>query len=350
MMISPREASHPPLAEKSTPASAATGASGSSASAGTRFAVVIVNYNGGPMLAECVDSVLCEGVPPDQIIVVDNGSRDSSIDDLLASTPAVRVLRNPCNAGFARAVNQGIQKAAAEFVLLLNNDAALDRGALQAFAAGFDQFSNMAIAGGQLHYPNGRLQSAFAPLPSLTEEIVPRALLKLFAPRRFARKSTSDKPMQVECVLGACLCVRASVLPRLGLLDEDFFFFFEEIAWCQRASRMGFEVFYLPAARCMHGHGQTADRFRGPARVEYQRSKLLYFRINRGAAAYWAVSAMMVVSTLINALAGALACVATLFLNRKLRLKTATYWYLLGWNLFFRPASWGLPDKCPPSA
>ncbi len=349
MMIPSPGASHPPLAEKSAPAAAAAGASGSSASAGARFAVVIVNYNGGPMLAACVDSVLREGVPPDQIIVVDNGSRDSSIANLAADTPAVRVLRNACNAGFARAVSQGIRQAAAELILLLNNDAALDRGALQAFAAGFDQLPNMAIAGGQLHYPDGRLQSAFAPLPSLTEEIVPRALLKLFAPRRFARKSASDKPTQVECVLGACLCVRAAALPRLGLLDEHFFFFFEEMEWCQRAGRMGLEVFYLPAARCMHGHGQTADRFRGPARVEYQRSKLLYFRITRGAAAYLTVSAMMVLSTLINALAGALACMATLFLNRKLRLKTATYWYLLGWNLCFRPPSWGLPDKCPRS-
>jgi N-acetylglucosaminyl-diphospho-decaprenol L-rhamnosyltransferase len=330
----------------------------SDSQAGTRFAVIIVNYNGGDLLKVCAGSVLAEGVYPSRILVVDNGSRDQSIEDLLerySPGPAgssITVLRNGCNAGFSRAVNQGIRHALAEahppeFVLLLNNDAQLDPGALHAFAEGFDSRPTLAIAGGQLRYPDGRLQSAFAPLPSLAEEILPRFLLRLIAGDRFRRKSIADQSMPVESVLGACIAVRAATLPRLGLLDEDFFFFFEEIEWCRRAHQLGFNVVYLPQARAIHGQGQTADRFRGPARVEYQRSKLNYFRKTRSLPAYLLLSAVLVLRTLINALAGAVACLATLCLNRRIRSRTHTYWYLIGWHLLLRPSSWGLPDKCP---
>jgi GT2 family glycosyltransferase len=319
--------------------------------AGARFSVVMVNYNGGPMLQECVLSVVREGVSASKIIVVDNGSRDDSIELARRSIDGLAVIRNSCNAGFARAVNQGIKRSQAEtlpaeFVLLLNNDAQLEPGALRAFADGFDSLPNLAIAGGQLRYPDERLQSAFAPLPSLAEEILPLVLLKLISPRRFRRKTVVDNPISVESVLGACLCVRSAILPRLGLLDEDYFFFFEEIEWCQRASRMGAGVYYLPAVCAIHGQGQTANRFRGPSRVEYQRSKLTFFRKTRTPAVYLAVSAVLVLRTLINALSGAVMGAATLFLNKGLRLKAGTYWYLFFWHVLLRPASWGLPGKC----
>jgi hypothetical protein len=321
------------------------------ATAAARFSVVIVNYNGGPMLQGCVLSAVRDGVLASQIIVVDNGSRDGSIDDLERSIDGVAVIRNSCNTGFARAVNQGIElvladTSPAEFILLLNNDAQLEPGALRAFADGFDSLPNLAIAGGQLRYPDGRLQSAFAPLPSLAEEILPLILLKMLFPHRFRRKTVVDKPISVECVLGACLSVRSAILPRLGLLDEDYFFFFEEIEWCQRASRMGAEVYYLPGASAIHGQGQTANRFRGPSRVEYQRSKLTFFRKTRTPAAYFVVSAVLVLRTLINALSGAVMCAATLFLNERIRLRTGTYWYLFFWHVLLRPASWGLPGNC----
>ncbi len=318
--------------------------------AGRRFSAVIVNYDGGAMLSGSVRSCLREGIPPVQIVVIDNGSRDVSMEDLEKEIPALNLIRNPCNAGFARAVNQGIRQTASEFVLLLNNDAQLECGALAAFAACFDRLPRLAIAGGQLHDPGGRLQSAFAPLPSVAEELLPLSLLRLLAPNRFRRKTLQTEPIAVESVFGACLSIRAAVLPAFGLLDEDYFFFYEEIEWCQRARRMGLEVWYLPSVRVTHVGGATANRFRGPARVEYQRSKLTFFRKTRGPAAYSIVSTFLVLRTLINALACALACAVTLFLNRKLRGKAATYWYLFLWHLLFRPAHWGLPGKCPPDS
>ena len=85
----------------------------SASNTGAWFSVVIVNYNGGAMLRGCVRSALHEGVPAPQIIIVDSGSQDDSIENLKRSVDAVGVIRNSCNAGFARAVNQGIKRATA---------------------------------------------------------------------------------------------------------------------------------------------------------------------------------------------------------------------------------------------
>jgi hypothetical protein len=81
--------------------------------------------------------------------------------------------------------------------------------------------------------------------------------------------------------------------------------------------------------------------------VEYQRSKLIFFRKTSNRAAYLLVSAIIVLRTAVNALAGAVACLATLFVNRRLRRRVHTYWYLLFWHLLLRPATWGLPGRCP---
>lgn len=314
---------------------------------GKRFSAVIVNYDGGDMLTDCVRSALREGVPTAQIVIVDNGSRDDSLATLEQNIPGTKTIRNPCNTGFAGAVNQGLAAACGDFVLLLNNDAQLQPGVLQAFAEAFDRIPRLAIAGGQLRYPDGRLQNAIAPLPTLAAELLPYIFLKWMAPRRFQMKTAVDVPIPVESVIGACLAVRRAILPELGVMDEDYFFFFEETEWCQRAGRLGFQVYHLPAARALHLQGRTANRFRGDARVEFQRSKLIFFKKSRTLGVYLAVSALLVIKTIVNAFANTILCAITLFSIPRLRIKTRVYWHVLAWHLLGRPASWGLPGKCP---
>ncbi|HEV2289992.1 MAG TPA: glycosyltransferase family 2 protein [Candidatus Acidoferrales bacterium] len=315
---------------------------------GARFSVVIVNYNGGALLTDCVQSVVRENVPAAQIIVVDNGSRDDSVLQLERGVPGVKIIHNSCNAGFARAVNQGLAQSSADFVLLLNNDAQLQPGALHAFAEAFDRIPKLAIAGGQLRHSDGRLQNAIAPFPTLAAEIIPRALLQWMFPRRFRGKSDASAPIAVESVIGACLCVRRSALEKLGPMGEDYFFFMEETDWCRRAHRLGLEVYYIPAAQAIHVQGHTANRFRSDARIEFQRSKLIYFKNNRARSVYWFISVLLPAKAFINALANSLACILTLFTVKNLRAKSRGYWRIAAWHALARPASWGLPDKCPP--
>ncbi|HKV28495.1 MAG TPA: glycosyltransferase family 2 protein [Candidatus Acidoferrales bacterium] len=315
---------------------------------GARFSAVIVNYEGGASLLDCVRSVFQEGVPAARIIVVDNGSHDDSLTVLPEEIPGATIICNACNAGFARAVNQGLSAAAGDFVLLLNNDAQLQPGALRAFTEAFDRIPSLAIAGGQLRFPDGRLQNAIAPFPTLTAELVPRALLQWVFPRRFRGKTTSEAPVAVESVIGACLVVRRSILQELGPLDEDYFFFLEETEWCQRARRLGFEVWYLPGARALHVQAQTANRFRSQARIEFQRSKLTFFRKSRSRPAYFFVSLLLPVKSLVNAAANTIVCILTLFLLKRLRAKALVYWRMFAWHILGRPEGWGLPGKCPP--
>ena len=319
----------------------------SSRPCGQRFSVIIVNYNGLDTLVGAAGSALREGVPARQIVVVDNGSSDLSLEQLQALAPAAPILRNGCNAGFARAVNRGIRATSSEFVLLLNNDAELQPGALAAFAQAFDARQKLAIAGGQLRYPNGGLQSAFAPLPTLMQEFVPVNFLKWARPNVYVRSTSDETTREVESVFGACLAVRSEALGSIGLLDEDFFFYFEEIDWCLRARRLGWQVCYVAAARAVHLLAHTADRYRGDARIELQRSKLLYFRKHSSALGYGLLSTYLVVRTFINAFSGSLGLLCTLGLKRKLRTKTGAYWRMAQWHASGRPDSWGLPGKCP---
>ncbi|HEV2617591.1 MAG TPA: glycosyltransferase family 2 protein [Candidatus Acidoferrales bacterium] len=317
---------------------------------GARFSAVIVNYDGGAALVDCVRSIFREGVAAAQIIVVDNGSHDNSLANLAKEISGTTMIRNACNAGFARAVNQGLSKTTGDFVLLLNNDAQLQPGALRAFAEAFDRIPSLAIAGGQLLFPDGRLQNAIAPFPTLTGELLPRALLQWLSPLRFRGKTASQIPVAVESVIGACLVVRRSILPKLGLMDEDYFFFLEETEWCHRARQLGFEIYYLPGAQALHVQAQTANRFRSQARIEFQRSKLTFFRKTRSRPAYWVVSLLLPAKIFVNAAANTIICVFTFFLSKHFRVKAHTYWRIFAWHMLGRPQSWGLPGKCPQQA
>lgn len=314
--------------------------------AGKRFTVIIVNYNGNAMLLDCVLSALKEGVPPGQIIVVDNASQDDSVENLVNNAPGVTIIYNKCNAGFSTAVNQGLRQVKTEYALILNNDAALQPGALAAFVNTFEKQHNVGLAGGQLFYPDGRQQNSVAAIPNLATELIPKALLKIVQPVRFSGKLEGNEPIPVDSVIGACLAIRVVALDRIGLLDEDFFFYMEETEWCFRARRMGVAVYYVPEARATHAQGKTANSFRAQARIEFQRSKLLFFKKAYGLAEYWLCLFFLVIRSMVNTAANTLLCLITLCLIARQRKKTTSYWYISVWYALGMPREWGLPGKC----
>jgi N-acetylglucosaminyl-diphospho-decaprenol L-rhamnosyltransferase len=311
-----------------------------------RFSIVVINYNGEKMLLDCAQSVIAADMGEHQLIVVDNGSRDNSLQQLQSHFPHCRIIRNGCNAGFARAVNKGLREVATEFAILLNNDARLDYAAPKALAEMFDSHAQAAILGGRLRYEDGRLQNAVAAFPTLTAEILPKALLRWFSPQRYAGRPTGDAPLLVETVIGALLAVRMDAAKQIGLLDEDFFFFLEETEWCLRATQRGWQVWHVPDAVAIHAQGGTAKRYNALARVEYQRSKLLYFR-KTAPAHYLLILIILFIKACLNALFNGIACALSLGLLPRLRDKTSVYFHVLWWYLRGRPEEVGLPDKCP---
>lgn len=317
--------------------------------AALRFSVVIVNYNGGDMLLDCVRSVLESGLPMRQVVVVDNGSRDGSMARLEAMWPAGVSVRMGCNAGFARAVNRGLAEVTTEFALLLNNDARLEPGAWNALSEVFDQKARAAFLGGRLLHEDGRLQNAVAPFPRLYADFLPRALLRAVWPARYRGRPKGDAPLRVESLIGAMFAVRMAAVREFGALDEDFFFFLEETEWCHRAARRGWEVWHVPAARAVHAQGATAKKHNALARIEYHRSRLIYFR--KTLPAWYPLSLSLAwLKAGLNAVGNLVLAVLTLGLAPRVRAKAAVSARVFGWYVQGRPAGVGLPDKCPADA
>ena len=314
--------------------------------AAARFTVIVVNYNGGAMMSACARSLAVSGVSPAQIVVVDNGSRDDSLAQLELAVPGCQVIRMGCNAGFARAVNRGLSTVATEFALLFNNDARLEAGAFEALAAHFAEHPRAALVGGRLLYEDGRLQNAVAPFPRVWDEVLPKSLMRRLYPARYQSRPTGDQPLEVESLIGALFAVRMAAVREFGMLDEDFFFFLEETEWCQRAQTFGWQVWHLPDARAIHAQGGTAKRYNALARIEYQRSKRLYYKKTLPKL-YLLAWALLLLKAASNALFNGVLYLLGGGLSSRHRARTAVYWRVLGWYLAACPAHIGLPDKCP---
>lgn len=314
-----------------------------------RFTAIIVNYNGGQLLLDCVRSIQNAGLKPAQIIVIDNGSRDPSMAELQQQIPGCRVVLMGCNAGFAKAVNQGLRQTGTDYAVLINNDARLDANAFMALSEAFDAHPKAAFVGGRLLNEDGSLQNAIAPFPRLSSELLPRRLRKWLWPERAEGRHSAEQDIRVESVIGALFSIRMAATRQIGGLDEDFFFFLEETEWCHRAWQQGWEVWHVPAAQAIHLQGATAKKFNALARIEFHRSRLAYFR-KTSPSSYPMVLIITWLKAIVNALSNTLAVVLTLGLSAKVRQKAAVYWRILGWYLAGCPSDVGLPDKCPPTA
>ncbi|MGC9238088.1 MAG: glycosyltransferase family 2 protein [Acidithiobacillus sp.] len=311
------------------------------------FDVIIVNYNGAGVLGAALSSCLAEGVPATSCIVVDNGSRDASQALVRDDFPGVIWIGNPCNAGFARAVNQGLRQARAKLVLILNNDAELLPGALASLSACFAAHPQAAVIAPRLVDAAGAAQNVAAPWPRWWREILPKSLLKRLAPQHFGgRLAQVGEDRTVASVIGAAMAVRRSAVANFGPMDEDFFFYLEETEWCERAWRHGWQVWFCPRASVRHRLGATAKRFEAAARIEFHRSRLLYARKVEG---FWAWAFLVLwlpIRTAIDWLAQGILTLASLGALAAARQRFRVYGHLLVWHLRGRPSHLGLPDKC----
>ncbi|MCC6738449.1 MAG: glycosyltransferase family 2 protein [Planctomycetia bacterium] len=317
--------------------------------------VIVVSWNTHELLEPCLASV-ADFAPGAELVVVDNGSSDGSADMVRARFPSAVLVANPANLGFARAVNQGIDRATRPVVVLLNPDATLARGALDTLLAALDADPTVGIAGAQLLDEDGSRQHSFDNFPSLATECLNKSLLRALCPARYPdKRRVLHEVTDVDSVIGACLAVRRSTLERVGLLDERFFVFLEETDWCLRMKRSGFRVVHVPAARVVHLQGRSKARRPVLARIEYLRSLFLYVRKNHGPAAWLVLHAARFLKSGVNALFCVVAMILTLGLVRPLRRRAAIHAGLFGWQLLGCPRGIGLqpsglPPPRPPSA
>lgn len=312
-----------------------------SEAASKRFSVVIPHRNGAELLLGAVEALKASWDPArDEAIVVDNASGDDSLVQLAERHPGVTVIRNACNNGFGRACNQGLRAARGEFALILNNDARLPAGALDAFAEFFRGHDGAGLLAGQLVGADGQPQRSFGFYPGLASETG-------IGRKRKMRLPAADAPFPVETLVGACMVVRATAVAETGGFDEDFFFYFEETEWCLRLRQRGWGIWLLPTVKVLHGKGESTRPLRLNAQIEMLRSRLLYYRkaFPFHMAAFLTV--WRVLRLVLNTLSASLGVLLTAGLAAGVRRKASAYLLQSAWLARGCPESWGLPDKCP---
>jgi hypothetical protein len=316
------------------------------------LSIIIVNRNTKEYLLPCLRSVLeNEEGTGWKIIVVDNGSRNGSPAEVKENFPSIDLIENEGNMGFAKAVNQGLQKAPGRYVVLLNPDTQVKKGAIGELISFMDAHPDAGIAGAKLLNSDGSKQNSIANFPSLATELSNKSLLRWLFPTRFPGKERDySEPVEVDSVIGACMMVRRDAIEQVGLLDEEYFLFLEETDWCFRMKKAGWRVCHVPQAEVYHFQGKSAEKDKRRAKVEYYRSRYHFFNKNRGRGPWLTLVIALVVRLGIESIFTTMACLFTLGMAERWRKKLSIYAYLLWWHLKLCPEGMGLrPTNHPPS-
>ncbi|MEA2625725.1 MAG: hypothetical protein QOD06_1770 [Candidatus Binatota bacterium] len=275
------------------------------------------------------------------MIVVDNHSSDRSVERARAEHPEVTIVENGCNRGFAAACNQGISRSTGELVLLLNDDASIAPGALDQLARAFSGEARAGAIGAQLRDGNGSPLASARAVPTFLDE------LGLAWGRQPPEPTSGGEVVEVESVPGACLAVRRAAIEDAGALDEDFFFYFEDIEWCRRLRRRGWKVLLHRGAAATHLQAVSSRAVPRVAQLELLRSRIIYYRKTFAPPLAAALELHRSLRLAVNALAQLAGLVLTLGRSERQRRKLGDYAFLLRWLAAGKPRDWGFPDKCP---
>jgi GT2 family glycosyltransferase len=248
--------------------------------------VIILNYNTCDLTLNAIASVYAsEASCSYEIIVVDNHSSDSSVTEIKSEYPDVRLIENPSNDGFAKGNNIGIKLAAGRYILLLNSDTIMRSDTLQTMVAFMDLNMSVGAAGCKIILPDGSLDKACKrgfPTPSASFYYA-FGISKLFPNvPRFNQYQLGyldpDQDYPVDCLVGAFMMVRKQVVDQVGMLDEEFFMYGEDIDWCYRIKQGGWQIHYYPYTQIVHHKGASSRRKPFKIIYEFHRAMYLFHR------------------------------------------------------------------------
>lgn len=244
----------------------------------TPVAIIIVNYRTADLVIDCLASLAEQGSgPPPRTIVVDNASPSDDVARLELAivergwlewaelVPAER------NGGFAWGNNVGIERALTtgpkpRCIHLLNPDTVVRAGAIDELVRFLDERSGVGIAGSRLEDPDGTTQRAAfrwpTPLGEFEAAARNRVVSGLLASRVVAMPE-SDAPYRADWISGASLMIRREVIEQIGLLDDRYFMYYEEVEWCRRATDAGWSCWHVPSSRVVHLVGKSSGIVHG---------------------------------------------------------------------------------------
>jgi GT2 family glycosyltransferase len=241
--------------------------------------VVVVTHNGLPWVEQALESV--RGV---ETVVIDNASTDGTAAFVRERFPEAIVVEQE-NRGLAAGWNAGVARTSGRYVLLLNSDAWLDEGALDALVAFADEHPRAAVVGPRLRNPDGSLQRSVRGFPTLWRLATEYLYLRKLAPGSRALNAfygagfAHDETREAEFLMGAVWLIRRAAIEEVGPADESFFLFSEEVDWAYRLRRAGWTSVFFPGAGATHVYGAS---HRGRLFIENQRGHLRFLAKHHG--------------------------------------------------------------------
>ncbi len=256
-----------------------------------RYSTVIVNWNTRDLVLQCVGSLLKYCQPElNQIIVVDNASEDDSVAALRRNFPEVEVIASKENLGFSRGNNVGLRLARGCYICLVNSDIEVFDDVLARLGSYMDLHPEIGVLAPRLLNSDRTIQQGCwhfpTPLRSLAFSL---GLHRLFPGVRALEVAPSLEglhPRTVDTACGAFWMVRRKALEEVGLLDESFWFYAEDVDWCRRFRNAGWKVVYSPQSQVVHYGGASSSKAPVKYAVQMTRARLQVWRKYYGPATY----------------------------------------------------------------
>lgn len=263
------------------------------------LSVIIVTWNTRELLKKCLAALpaAVNGLSI-ETWVVDNASSDGTVEMVREQHPAVRVIANRENRGWAGGNNQALKQSGGRFLLLLNADTEPRPGSLAMLVRFLEQHPDVGACGPMLLLGDGSVQGNGRRFPTFWKEFLDVTGLRHLALRAYSRRfgwgrDDFEALAEVDEVTGACLLVRRETVEQVGLLDEQFFMFYDEVDWCYRMKAAGWRVFYFPEAKVVHHIAASVKQVGFEAYRRYFESQQRYFHKHASWptwAAVWLVS------------------------------------------------------------
>ena len=268
--------------------------------------IIIVNWNAGQQLRECIGSIVGakrDGFNLNRVIVVDNASADGSADELEDLRLPVSIIRNEENRGFAAACNQGAEDSSADYLLFLNPDTYLNQDSLAKPLIFMEEVSDqqIGIVGIQLLDKNGEIARTCARFPTPgrffskmlgLDRLFPHAF-----PSHFMSEWDHQASREVEHVMGAFFLIRRFIFEELGGFDEQFFVYLEDLDFSFRARQAGWHCFYLADGKAGHKGGGTSEKVKAMRLFYSLQSRILYGYKHFG---WWSATCLMLGTMLLE--------------------------------------------------